>query len=91
MLTMKDEVSISVSRILTCLVFGAVSTIVLLVMMGFGVAPRLLRPILWPGLQLAQMLSYGVDDWHASVLLIVGNGLSYGTVLFVAMLVTRKR
>ena len=75
---------------LAYLVFGAVSTFILLVMMGFGVAPRFLRTILWPGLQLAEMLSYGVDDWHASVLAVVGNGLFYGTILFVVTLVVRK-
>lgn len=83
---MKDEVPSAVRRILPCLLVGAAFTFVMLMMMGFGVASRFLRTILWPGLHLVEILGYGINDWHASVLVVVGNSLFYGAILFVVML-----
>jgi hypothetical protein len=49
------------------------------------------RPILWPGLCLAELLKYGEWNWQASILVVLGDSIFYGAIVFVIMLLARKR
>jgi hypothetical protein len=87
---MRAQVPISVRCILPSWIIGIGVTTVLLMMLIAGLASPIIRPILWPGLYLAELMKYGEWDWQASILVVVGNSILYGAVVLVVKLVARR-
>jgi hypothetical protein len=88
---MRAQVPISARCILPSWIIGIAVTAVLLMLLIAGVASPLIRRILWPGLLLAELMKYGEWDWQASILVVLGNSIFYGAIVWVIMLVVRKR
>jgi hypothetical protein len=88
---MRAQVPISARCILPSWIIGIAVTTVLLMLLVAGMVSRLVRPILWPGLLLAELIKYNEWDWQASILLVLGNSTFYGTIVLVTMLVVMKR
>ena len=88
---MRAQVPISARCILPSWIIGIAVTTVLLMMLIVGLASPLIRPILWPGLFLAKLMKYGEWDWQASILMVLGNSIFYGAIVWVVMLMVRKR
>jgi hypothetical protein len=85
---MKQQNSTFPTDILLALVIGA--TIVLLLAAGEnqGIAPDLIRTLLWPGLRLAQATDHGTHDIGV-MLVAMGDIIVYGLVSFVVLRVLR--
>jgi hypothetical protein len=88
---MRAQVPISARCILPSWIIGIAVTTVLLMLLVAGMVSRLVRPILWPGLLLAELIKYNEWDWQASILVVLGNSTFFGTIVLVTMLVVRKR
>jgi hypothetical protein len=88
---MRAQVPISARCILPSWIIGIAVTTVLLMLLVAGMVSRLVRPILWPGLLLAELIKYNEWDWQASILVVLGNSTFYGTIVLVTMLVVMKR
>ena len=86
---MKDQATITARYILLSWLIGIGATVVLVMVRGSGAASPLLIALLRPGLLLAERMGYGVYDWHASILMVFGNSVFYGAIVFVIMLLVR--
>lgn len=69
---------------------GAVFVLVLFVLGTTGIAPRVARTLLNPGLLISGLAGYGAHEVEAIVVAIVGDSVLYG-FLFFAALIARNR
>ena len=89
---MKDQIPGWVRYILPAWVIGAMVTLVLITTLGAGVRSRWLIVVLRPGLILGDLMGSGyVHDWRASILTVLVDSIFYGAIVFVIMLVVKKR
>jgi uncharacterized membrane protein len=91
--TMKTQVPLWVRYILPAWVIGITVTLALVTLLGSGVQSRLLLAILRPALILVELMGYGggVHNWRVSILVAIVGGIFYGAIVFVIMLLVRKR
>jgi hypothetical protein len=61
-------------------VTGATFTVVLFTLAEYGVAPRLVGALLWPGFLLAELAGSGAHDMGAYFLIAVADTLLYGAL-----------
>ena len=88
---MKTQVPTSASYILPSWIIGIAITTVLLAMLAARVTSHLLIVILRPGLRLAELMGYGMNDLCAYILMVFVLCIFFGAIVFVIMLVVRKR
>jgi len=87
---MKARAPISVRNVLPCWIVGIAVTTVLLIMLVHSSISPVVRPILRPGMLLAELLGYGEWDWQASIVVVLGNSIFYGVIAMVIMKLVRR-
>ncbi len=85
---MKQQATSKSRDILLSWVIGAVIVLLLAVLREQGVAPHLIRTLLWPGLRLAHATGHSARD-IGIVFVIVGDSMVYGFFLFLILRVVR--
>ena len=85
---MKQQAPSKSRDILLSLVIGAAIVLLLAVVREQGVAPHLIRTLLWPGLRLAHATGHGAHD-IGIVFIILGDSMVYGFCLFLILRVLR--
>lgn len=88
---MKRPVPIGMSYVLPSWIVGVGITTVLLAILAAGVTTEALIVILRPGLRMAQLMGYGLNDLRGYILMVFVYSIFFGAIVFVLMLAVRNR